>query len=150
MIQRKQSIFLLLSALLGLVLLFVPNHSIITADGPTDIYLTPLQAPFASTSAHYFAIVINFIGLLLAFVTIFMYTKRTLQIKLCYVLMISWLIVGLMFLFGSFVVMNEQITSVQKNYTALIVAIAGIIVNYFAARYIKKDIDLLKSADRIR
>lgn len=149
MIQRKQSIFLLLSALLNLLLLFIPNQHLLMGDSNTSVYLTPLQAPFVSGQAHYFAILINFICLLLAFVTIFLYTRRLLQIRLCYVLMVSWLIVALMLFFGGFVTATEGVT-VEKNYLSLVIALAGILVNLFAARHIKKDIELLKSADRIR
>ncbi len=149
MIQRKQSIFLLLSALFSLLLLFVPNQHLQHAENNTPVFLTPLQAPYGSTQAHYFAILINFICLLLAFITIFLYTRRLLQIRLCYVLMISWLIVALMLFLGGFANASGNVIA-EKNYFALVIALAGILVNLLAARHIKKDIELLKSADRIR
>lgn len=149
MIQRKQSLFLLLSALLNLVLLFVPNQYLITEGGRVPVYLTPLQAPLASAAPHYFTILINFICLLLAFGAIFLYTRRSLQLRLCYVLMVSWLIAALMLLFGSFTD-GPLAPVVEKNYAAVAVALAGVVTSWLAARFIKKDIDLLKSADRIR
>lgn len=150
MIQRKQTLFLFLSALLGLVLLFVSNQSLVTATGPVEVYLTPLQAPFVSTPIHFVAIALNFITLLLSFITVFLYKRRELQVKLCYVLMLFWIALALLMSFGSFAVIAEPVLGVQKNYTALLIVVFALLANFFAARFTKKDIALLKSADRIR
>lgn len=150
MIQRKQTLFLLLSGLLSLAMLFVANHSIITTSGSTPVFLTPLQAPYSSGASHYFAIALNFIGLLLAFAAIFLYKQRGLQLRLCNMLMMSWLIIGLILMFADFAMPAGDALSVQKEYLALALTLAGIGAGYFASRYIRKDIDLLKSADRIR
>lgn len=150
MIQRKQSIFLFLSALLGLSLLFVPVHNMILATGGGTIFLTPLLEPLVSTSTHYGAIFLNFGSLLLAFITVFLYNKRELQIKLCYLLMLFWLILTGLISFGSFVVVQEPVINFELSYIAVVIGLAGVILAFLAARYIKKDIELLKSADRIR
>ena len=41
-------------------------------------------------------------------------------------------------------------TVIEKNYFGSLIGVVAVIATWFAARYIKKDIDLLKSADRIR
>lgn len=149
MIQRKQTLFLIELIFLGLSLLFVPCQDIFTASAATHVYLMPL-IDFQSTAGHLFAVALNFIGLVLATVTIFLYKKRELQVKLCYAILVIWLVLPAMMLFCPFVVKSETITEVRINYFVVAIAVFSIIAAYLAARFIKKDIDLLKSADRIR
>ncbi|MBA3683025.1 MAG: DUF4293 family protein [Bacteroidetes bacterium] len=149
MIQRKQTLFLIELIFLGLALLFVPCQNILTQTGATHVYLMPL-VDFQSTAGHLFAVILNFIGLILATITIFIYKKRTLQVKLCYALIAIWLVLPAMMLFCPFVVKTEAILEVKTNYFVVAIALFSIIAGYLAARFIKKDIDLLKSADRIR
>lgn len=150
MIQRKQTLFLFVSALMGLSLLFIPNQTLITATGPIDVLLIPLQEPFISTSLHLLTIGLNFLALLLAVVTVFLYKKRELQVKLCYTLIVFWLVIAVLMGVATFAELKDPVMAVDKTYIALTMDILGIIVSYIAARFIKKDIELLKSADRIR
>lgn len=151
MIQRKQSLFLFQLIFLGIALLFIPSLSIITQQGSVDVFFIPAKnGEFVSTAGHSAAIILNFLGLLFTFVTIFIYNKRELQIKLCYILILLWVVIGLMILFCPFVVINENMSAIKINYFVLIIAAVAIIAAYFAAKFIKKDIALLKSADRIR
>jgi hypothetical protein len=149
MIQRKQTLFLIELIFLGLSLLFVPCQTILTKTTATNIYMMPL-VDFQSTTGHLFAVILNFIGLVVATITIFIFKKRELQIKLCYVLMTIWLILPAMMLFCPFVIRTEAILEVQINYFVVAIALFSVIATFLAARFIKKDIDLLKSADRIR
>lgn len=112
MIQRKQTLFLLLSLFASVALFLYLRENII-------------------------GIIINAIAALLALITVFLYKKRTLQVKLSYALMLLQLAITVIVSFGLL-----GITS--------IIGIIGAIAAYFAAFYIKKDIELLKSADRIR
>lgn len=150
MIQRKQTLFLFVSALMGLSLLFIPNQTLITPTGPTDVVLIPLQEPFISTPLHLLTIGLNFLTLLVAFVAVFLYKKRELQVKLCYTLMVFWLVITVLMGAAKFAELKEPVTAVDKTYIAMMMGILGMIASYIAARFIKKDIELLKSADRIR
>ena len=149
MIQRKQTLFLIELIFLGLSLLFVPCQEILTKTTSTHVYLMPL-IDFQSTTGHLFAVILNFIGLVLATITIFLFKKRELQVKLCYALIAVWVILPAMMLFCPFVVKTDAILEVKTNYFVVAIAVFSIIAAYLAARFIKKDIDLLKSADRIR
>ncbi len=149
MIQRKQSLFLIELIFLGLALLFIPCQSIITANGASPVFLQPL-VDFQSTAGHYAAIAINFLALVLSTVTIFSFKRRALQVRLCYVLIVLWVILTAMMLFCPFVVKTDAITAVNVNYFVAAIGFFAIVAAYFAAHFIKKDIDLLKSADRIR
>jgi hypothetical protein len=151
MIQRKQTLFLFASAFLGVALLFIPVGTVTTNKGVTDILLIPLNNPdLTSTTGHQAAITINFITLILSFVTVFLYSKRELQIKFCYVLMLLWLVLGLMCALCPFVVKTETVVAVIVGYWGPILSFLGIVCSVMAARFVKKDIELLKSADRIR
>jgi len=149
MIQRKQTLFLIELIFLGLSLLFVPCQTILTKTTATNIYMMPL-VDFQSTAGHLFAVILNFIGLVIATICIFIFKKRELQVKLCYVLMVVWLVLPAMMLFCPFVVRTETILEVQINYFVVAIALFSVLAAFLAARFIKKDIDLLKSADRIR
>lgn len=150
MIQRKQTLFLFASAFLGVALLFVPSATATTSRGTTDIFLVPLTNPeLSSTTGHQAAIIINFITLIFSFATVFLYNRRELQVKTCYLLMILWLVLVLMTAFCPFVVKTETV-SYTMAYLGSLVGILGMICAYLAARFVKKDIELLKSADRIR
>jgi hypothetical protein len=150
MIQRKQSLFLFLSVILGIALLFIPSATASSNTGAFDVYLIPLNhSDVASTSGHLAAIALNFINLILAFVTIFLYGKRELQLKLCYGLIVLWLVLTLMVTFCPFAVQTEA-TSVHITFYGTIIGVLGMIASFLAARFIKKDIELIKSADRIR
>ncbi len=151
MIQRVQSLFLFQLVLLGLVLMFVPCAQILAGDTVTDVYLLPITAAgFSSTPGHWAAIFLNFSGMILAFVTVFIYRHRAMQRKLSFVLSFLWLVLTLMMAFCPFVEGADTPASVGVNYYAVIIGILGTMGALLAARFIKKDIELLKSADRIR
>lgn len=150
MIQRKQTLFLFQVVFLGIALLFVPNAYVNTVSGSSSIYLIPVEdSAIHSTSGHLTAIVLNFLTLILASVTVFIYKRRELQVKLCWLIMALWLVVSLMMGFCTFILPIEG-QSVERNYFSLVIGLFGMVATFIAARFIKKDIELLKSADRIR
>ena len=141
MIQRKQTLFLFQLIFLGITLLFISSNTVDTASGNTEVFLIPIKNDlFNSTLGHMAAIALNFIGLILTFTTIFLYKNRDLQVKLCYVLIVLWLLIGLMIAFCPFVTKNENILSVNIHYFACLIALFAIVSAYFAAKFIKKDI----------
>ena len=150
MIQRKQTLFLLELLFLGIALLFVPNSTIVTPNSSVSVCLLPLQAPFVSSTSHYTAIALNMAGLALTLITIFLYKRRELQMKLCYVLLIIWILLAFMVVTGNFVEKGVEITTLERNYSALVISVFAMSAAMLAARFIRKDIDLIRSADRIR
>jgi hypothetical protein len=151
MIQRKQSLFLIALAFLGIILLFLPTHRVQTNTGITDVCLVPINNEhLTSTAGHLTAVALNFVGIVLAFVALLIFKRRQLQIKLCYGLMIIWLILTMLISFASFVVPSETVIAVQPSYVGIIVGVGGMLCSYLAARFVKRDIELIKSADRIR
>lgn len=150
MIQRKQTLFLLQLAFLGISLFFIPVQFIITQANPSHVCLMPLSSEFFhSTLGHYGAIALNIIAVIITVITIFIYRKRELQVKLCYTVAAIYLVLVLMLAFCPFVELKEGI-SIKNNVFGYIICIIAAFTAYLAAFFVKKDIELLKSTDRIR
>lgn len=151
MIQRKQTLFLLQLIFLGVALLFISVNTVVTATTRTTIYLTPISnAELTATTSHWVAIGVNFLALALSVITIFLYKKRELQLKLCYALAALWFILSVMIAAFPFVLITSSEVVVEANYFGCVIGAFAILAAILAARFIKKDIALLKSADRIR
>ncbi|MCA6435110.1 MAG: DUF4293 family protein [Bacteroidota bacterium] len=148
MIQRKQSLFLLSLAILSCMLLFLPNVTITTNGLSHALSLAP-NSEIPTTIGFSAAIAVNFLILVLSFVCIFLYKKRSLQLNICYALIIFSLILLLMLLFCPFT-KNTNPSDILKSYYPPIFSAIMMLDAFIAAKLIKKDIELLKSADRIR
>lgn len=150
MIQRKQTLFLLQVAFLAVCFLFVPVQ-FVNEPLPVGTSLLPgSNAPYASSTGHLAAVALNALGLLLAVFTIFVYKRRELQVKLCYVIMVIYVILPLMIALCPFTLVNGNVHPFNSNVFAYIISAVNILAAFLAARFVKKDIQLLKSADRIR
>lgn len=135
MIQRPQTIFLALSALSSLAVYFTP------------VYDKAMQDPqvwigYGLASSIFVAIIISMI-------TIFKYSDRKSQIKWVKIAMLFQLVgigfaVGVLFSLGGIGVYlwDEALGSAM---TVLAILLQGM-----AIRFIKKDLELVKSIDRIR
>ena len=151
MIQRRQTLFLILLTFLGIALLFIPSVRVRNPSELFAVFLVPLEhSGLSSSLGHMAAVLINFVALILSCITIFIYKKRELQAKLCYVLMILWLGLTLMIEFCPFVVLPDSSFVVENTHFGTLIGILGMFAAYLSLRHIKKDIELLKSADRIR
>jgi hypothetical protein len=149
MIQRKQTLFLLQLVLFSVAMLLIPHQIIFSKVKNINVYLFPL-VDFTSTMGHYAAIAINLVGLIVTIATIFLYKKRALQVKLCYILMFIWLVICAMIAFCPFVNKTDAIIEIKTNYFGYLCSAFAVLAAYMAIIFIKKDIELLKSADRIR
>src|SRR5690349_19567369 len=149
MIQRKQTLFLLELIFLGIALLFVPAATLLMPDSSQGVCLLPLPEAFTSTIWHTIAMALNFAALLLAFISIFLYKKRELQIRLCYVILLVWLVITFIITLMPLVKTGNNVTSIHTNYPVAVIGLFAVLAAYLAARFIRKDIELLKSADRI-
>lgn len=147
MIQRKQTLFLLQLIFLSISLLFVPTQVILNGAITTGVTLTPVSG--ISTTGHFAAIAINLLGLVIGVLTIFLFKNRELQVKLCYVLMVLYIVLPLMMAFCPFVNLLAGETA-GKTFFGYIICVVAALSAFLAARFVKKDIELLKSADRIR
>lgn len=156
MIQRIQSVFLLIVAILSAVLFFVPVAVL------TDVKFTYSQTVLGACDVNAQALLVDptyhvaalngAIGLI-ALITIFLFRNRKRQMLLCNLnLLLILAMIVLMFL-----AIDKNTTSLQPGTTLTVMyrvgsylAVAMLIFNFLANRFIKKDEDLVRSADRIR
>jgi len=147
MIQRIQSLYLLISAALTSALFALPfaeiaNDSAIYSFSSKGIVLDGI----VKQSGVWVSIVIALI-VMLHLASIFAYKNRVLQKKVVLVGMISLLgLFGLFFYYSYFSFTGAKI-SFQ---TGFIFPLIAIIVDYLAIRGINKDEALIRSIDRIR
>ncbi len=153
MIQRIQSIYLLIAFAFGLSMFF--SHQIeFMADTMYTLSfkgINALQASETSKSIPTIALsILLVLSPLVTFITIFLFKKRFLQIRLC-AANIALLIgtTGLIYYFGSMGLKELPAQSLTYSVTTVF-PIAGAILNYLALRAILKDEALIRSMDRIR
>jgi hypothetical protein len=157
MIQRIQTLFLILVAAAGILLFWVPLAEYYDEyNGNYRLMVTGLQCmdpdPRISTT-FWFAVALLVVNILmpeLALITIFLYKNRILQIRLIAVnLMITVIEVILIFLFYTSKV--ETLTSIKPAYQfGIFLPLIALVFLVLANRFIRRDETLVKSAGRLR
>lgn len=152
MIQRVQTIFLLLSALLMGTMLFVPlaelnnetTSYILSAKG---VMTMGEQARSVYPTGSVFALLV--LTAVLPLATIFLYKKRVLQIRCC--VFHSMLILGFFLLFFFYWNLLRSELSVTTTFLfTCAVPVVALVLDYMAIRRIRYDENLVRSADRLR
>ena len=153
MIQRIQTIYLLVIALIMTIPLYVPIAQLLIPNAASYNFFTygvVMIGENTELQAYYWALfILNIFTIGLPLVTIFLFQKRFLQIRLC--------IVEIILLVGTLVLMWFHISQFAGKMNAdilykfsFILPVICIIIANLAMRGIFKDIKLLKSLDRIR
>lgn len=154
MIQRIQTIYLLVVTLLMGFYFFIPfaTYTIepqmvkymlmatgLSADGPQPEGIYSIWALFI-------LIVITF---MIPFITIFLYKKRMIQIRLCIVNVV--LLVGLQgLLYYVVTAVSKQLVATPKYSIIFIFPLVSAILTFLALRAVAKDEALVRSLDRLR
>lgn len=161
MIQRKQSVYL---ALLGLIclLLALSNPNYISGEVLIDGNLTP-QFEFSNNTTTIFSEPTTLIARtnsmyafilcsVLAILSIFLFKKRELQIRLTAFnfLFISLAIFYLAYEWYKLNHMPDVLITNYKYNVSIALPLVLPIINYLALKGIRKDIELVASADRLR
>ena len=153
MIQRVQSLYLLLATALMACTLFLPIANVVTSTG--DTYTLTAFSWFGGSIGYAWVFALLFgVATLLPFITIFLFKNRKRQVGLCAaegvlqlgsVLVIAlfyWMIIPDIFPAGALV---------DKSFGwALIMPIIALVPTFFAGRAIFRDEVLVRSLDRIR
>lgn len=154
MIQRKQTVFLLLAAILGVVAMSLPIASVM-AEGLRTASVYSLMwvdtTPAAHFAAHYstwplFAMLL--LASSVAVYSIFLYRRRLLQARLCVVsllLYVAWYI-------GLVVVSKSLAPDAQDFNLSIVAALPAVsaILCLMARNGILADEKLVRAADRLR
>jgi hypothetical protein len=156
MIQRKQSIFLLVVAVLMSWALIRPYAQLVLEDGTSlTFYGLGIEKQATDIQPEYIKYTVSLFLLILLtgsvnLINIFLFNRRIVQIRLCIVSAVLLILITLTMLF------HYTMAKYSYDYTrnayrlAAIFPIIGIIMNFLAFRGIHQDEALVKSYDRIR
>ena len=162
MIQRRQTIFMLLSVIITALLFFTPLMSFNANDEVMRFTIFGIKNPIEtmSFSATYTwpLVVLTILMTVAPLVTIFLYKKRELQVRLCRLnMLVNIIFIGLVFIYYEsdvmsviFAVENDIYTLDVAYFIGMAFPLVNLVLEILAIRGIKKDIELLKSVDRLR
>ena len=149
MIQRIQSVYLLVVSILMIICMCNPVGSIIANTNEIsefgNLFITLPDG--TKDYAPWALFVILLIVAILAFVTIFLFKKRMLQIRLT--IFSSVVLIGYYLTLAALIFMTAEDTSFTPSWTICLPFI-GIILNWLAIRGIGADEALVKAYDRLR
>ena len=162
MIQRRQTIYMLLSAIVSALLFFTPLASF-NMDGNVMKFTifgihNPIETISLSMTCTWPLVILTVLMTVAPIVTVFLYKKRELQVRLCRLnMLLDIIFIGLAFLYFEADI-QKVIAAVEGDKyeleVALFIGIAfpliNLVLQILAIRGIKKDIELLKSVDRLR
>ncbi len=145
MIQRVQSLFLLIVVLISAILLCVPVYEL---HDPAPVVPAGTMNTFNIADNSLLMILNVAIGTL-ALITIFLYKWRNMQMRMCNIgLLLTCLMIGLLFFVADTMStnMNQRVQYRYGSYLPLI----ELVFLFLASRFVKKDEELVRSADRLR
>ncbi len=150
MIQRKQTIWLLLASLIILLTLYIPYgiHSVSSID-TTSIIETDLTA-----KTNTLLLILAILSAAFSFFIIFLYNNRKLQMKLCLLaILIVLAILAYQFYDASQTAAGNKLAVGilgSKIYLGVAIPILSIFFLMMAYTGIKKDEKLIRDSDRLR
>lgn len=151
MIQRIQSVYLLLITILLVVAMCLPIGKFIEADNLTSHVFKPLGVTLATgeTQSTWGLFGILLLSAIINFCTIFLYNNRMLQVRMT--IFSGLLLIGYYITLGFFwyVLKSELQTSFQLGW-AMCLPLICIILDYLAFRAIYRDEVMVRAADRLR
>ncbi|MGV3546404.1 MAG: DUF4293 domain-containing protein [Pedobacter sp.] len=148
MIQRIQSIWLLLAAFTILCLVFVPSLGAAANGGYYTLFASGLKLEgVANQATNYPLLISTILAGLISLVNIFNFRNRKLQVRIASFNIV--LILALSFWMAQLVRGLDGLTTIDIE-PGLYLPIVSIIFIFLAIRGIKKDEKLIRSADRLR
>lgn len=150
MIQRIQTVYLILVAVLTVIAMILPVGSFYSDFGVyemTNLHYTLMDGTFDTKPCLLFVLLV--IAALIPLVTIFLYKKRMLQVRLTVIntiLLIVYYVAAVYFIVSP----EGQDDSGFAPSWSLCLPLVCIVFNWLAIRAINKDEMLVKSYDRIR
>jgi uncharacterized membrane-anchored protein YitT (DUF2179 family) len=146
MIQRIQSVYLLLVIIISALLFLIPLFRLENAE--SVLTAQAISTSFSITT-NSFLVILNCTTGGIAFISVFLYKNRTAQVKACNVnMIIICVVIGLLFYTADTLTngMNQKIHYQAGTYLPLL----QLLFTFLAIRSIKKDEELVRSADRLR
>lgn len=154
MIQRIQTLYLLVLTALMAVTLFAPLAWFADEAGEFSLYAFALKtADGQSVQPTVYMGIVLALATVLPLVTIFLFKRRLLQIRLCVVEMVLLLGAAVMegvYYFLSWRVFADLTIHMQGFKPSIALPLVGLLFAYLAVRAIFRDELLVRAADRIR
>ncbi|WP_295935327.1 DUF4293 domain-containing protein [uncultured Alistipes sp.] len=154
MIQRIQTLYLLIIVALMAVTLFVPLAWFAGDAGQFGLYAFALKtASGEAIQPTIYMGVILALACVLPLVTIFLYKRRLLQIRFCVVemvLLVGALVMEGIYYFLSYRVFSEQAFHTQHIKPAIVLPLVCLFFAWLATRAIFRDELMVRAAERIR
>lgn len=154
MIQRKQTLFLLLAAAVIIPLYFMPFATFMYGSSEFEIFVRGLkEVSTGSCDTDWLTYSVLWVATLLPIITICLFKKRKIQIVLCLVqILILATLTGLVI---SYVTGYNRVISTESASALVwswicVTPIVSIVSTFFAYRGITRDELLIKSLNRIR
>ncbi|MES2514968.1 MAG: DUF4293 domain-containing protein [Bacteroidota bacterium] len=148
MIQRKQTLFLLAVAVIAIIQIFIPFQIYTFNETSWQICLMPGCSADIISNNIYAPMIINNLVMVLSVAVIFLYRNRVLQYKLANLLILfNVFITGLFFLLPF---VNVSPAGIINYSFGSFLPLVSAVFAFLAAHFIKKDEQLVRSADRIR
>lgn len=155
MIQRIQTIYLFISSILVLLWYFMPLAELISNETIFTFSMYGLKNP-ENNSWQYHTLIISIIAAIASigtFATIFLYKNRKQQIKAAQFLLLvnTALIASAFLLIDNAKTSISDLESITVNYKiAITFPLIALVLIFMAIKAIKKDEELVRSADRLR
>lgn len=158
MIQRIQSVFLLLAAIMMGLTAFLPlldlSFLVSTGSDAADSFKTLYSygiGEFAGEFPTWGIFTFGILGALLSLISIFLYKNRKRQLNACYITVLSIIL----YYVTSMVYLNSYVSKIPAEFTfsiqvGIILPVVALIFVLVAILRIKKDEKLVRSLDRIR
>ena len=162
MIQRRQTIYMLLSAIVSALLFIMPLASFNACGNVMRFTIFGIHNPVGtitlSTTYTWPLVVLTVLMTIVPLITVFLYKKREIQVRLCRIDMLMTIIfIGLVFLYYEndltkviAAVEGDEYQLDMAYFVGMAMPLVSLILEILAIRGIKKDIELLKSIDRLR
>lgn len=156
MLQRIQTLYLLIVVVTMSLTLFLPSMRAISPEG-IDYALSTLrgfypieQGGFHLSGVTMWLTITNIVILLIALFTIFMYKWRIIQIRFSIFNMVLLIGYYAIFFFTRYVILQQNTMDSTTFSWPIILPLISAILTYLALRAIGKDETLVRSLDRLR
>ena len=155
MLQRIQSVYLVLVIFCSIAVCFFPLFRVPVPDGIYSLSITKTsfigKVNVSDLSYNFPLILLSFLILILSVVTIFRYNNRKLQLNFITIILILVLVFTgvLIFDYYQLVSLSGSANTASLSYILIVVPIMLILL-FLARNAIKKDEVLVRSADRLR
>lgn len=156
MLQRIQTLYLLIVVVAMSLTLFLPSMRTISPEG-IDYALSTLrgfypveQGGFHLSGVTMWLTITNVVILLIALFTIFMYKWRIIQIRFSIFNMVLLIGYYAIFFFTRYVILQQNAMDSTTFSWPIILPLISAILTYLALRAIGKDEALVRSLDRLR